>query len=74
VRINNIVGSGESYLAEAVLLSNLKEANSELEGERCVVAGLARGFLLLKCGSGAIGIPYELIRDRAVSIKEHRPS
>ena len=67
--INNIKTYGDDLLINSVIPQTLYDANKLLKNAECVIKSLSRGFLVMDCGRKVISIPYELLRDRLITLE-----
>ncbi len=68
IPIQSLAGDVDKLLQQAIPVENLDQANNVLEGKECLFSGIAKGFVILKCGKELYAVPFELFRDRRVEV------
>lgn len=68
IPIQSLAGDVDKLLQQATPVENISKANNVLEGKECLFSGIAKGFVILKCGKELYAVPFELFRDRRVEV------
>jgi len=72
-KLISLMPVGEEIGGKILMVHSIKEANRLLGGRQCTISAAYTGLLILRCSSEAVGLPFELVRDRLIEVEELVP-